>query len=168
MTSARCGAWNHPAVGREHGNRRAPIDSCRNLREYLAAYPGLTAVRLLAAAARSGLRAGGYAAVKANRAHRLQPAESGDTLRHTPRPADTSTNTSSAVCASTQYGVGPQFRGSLLRTCLIFRVPRENSLKRIQKFPILLRREFGCKRLNPRVDQTRKSRWMPESCEIPC
>jgi hypothetical protein len=95
----------YPAMGRDHGNRRAPIDSCRNLREYLAAYPGLTALRLVAAAARSGLRAGGYAAVKANRAHRLQPAESGHTLRHTPRPADTSMNTSSAVCASTQCGL---------------------------------------------------------------
>jgi len=33
-------------MGRERGNRRAPIHSCRILRKHLAAYPGLTAVRL--------------------------------------------------------------------------------------------------------------------------
>src|SRR3954453_13531683 len=44
---------------------------------------------------------------------------------------------------------------------------RENSLIRIWKFPVLLRREFGCKLLNPLVDQTRKSRWMADSAKFP-
>src|SRR6266566_7354333 len=44
---------------------------------------------------------------------------------------------------------------------------QENSLIRIWKFPVLLRREFGCKLLNPRVDQTRKSRWMADSAKFP-
>ncbi len=136
------------------------------LREHLAAYPGLTAVRLWREPRDLGY-AGGYTAVK--RTVRIGFSRLNlDMHRHTPRPADTSTNTSSAVCASTQYGVGPQFKVQGGRCCLIFRVPRENSLKRIQKFRVLLRREFGCKLLNPHVDQTRKSRWMPESCEIPC
>jgi hypothetical protein len=37
---------------------------------------------------------------------------------------------------------------------------RKNSLLWLQKFPVPLRREFCCKLLNPRADQTRKSRWM--------
>ena len=44
----------------------------------------------------------------------------------------------------------------------------KNSLIRVCKFPVPLRREFGCKLLNPRVDQTRKSRWMAGFCKIPC
>src|SRR5262249_62405705 len=42
------------------------------------------------------------------------------------------------------------------------------SLIRVWKFPVPLRREFGCKLLNVRVDQTRKSRWRAGFCKIPC
>jgi hypothetical protein len=44
----------------------------------------------------------------------------------------------------------------------------KNSLIRIWKFPVPLLREFGCKLLDLRVDQTRKSRgWMSAFCEFP-
>jgi hypothetical protein len=42
------------------------------------------------------------------------------------------------------------------------------SLIRLWKFPVLLRREFRYKLLNPRVDQTRKSPWMAGFSKIPC
>ena len=97
MASTKCRACNHPALGRERGNRRAPIHSCRILRKHLAAYPGLTAVRLWR------------------------------------KPCD--------LCYAWLYGRsytnGPQFGGRC------FRVPRENSLKRIQKFPVLLRMDLA-------------------------
>jgi hypothetical protein len=35
---------------------------------------------------------------------------------------------------------------------------KENSLLRIWKFPVPLRREFRCKLLNPRIEQTQKWR----------
>src|SRR5262249_38174818 len=44
----------------------------------------------------------------------------------------------------------------------------KNSLIRVWKFPVPLRREFGCKLLDLRVDQTRKSEWVDSFSEIPC
>jgi hypothetical protein len=88
------------------------------LREHLAAYPGLTAVRLWREPRDLGY-AGGYTAVK--RTVRIGFSRLNlDTHRHTPRPANTSTNTSSAVCSSTQYGVGPQFKGVAVALLLDF------------------------------------------------
>jgi hypothetical protein len=43
-----------------------------------------------------------------------------------------------------------------------------NSLIRVWTFPVPLRREFRCKPLDLRVDQTRKLGWMAGFCEIPC
>src|SRR6266478_1790862 len=40
------------------------------------------------------------------------------------------------------------------------------SLIRLWKFPVPLRREFGCKLLNLRVDRASKSRWMAGFCKI--
>jgi hypothetical protein len=42
------------------------------------------------------------------------------------------------------------------------------SLIRVWKFPVPLHREFRCKLLNPRVDQTLKSPWMAGISKIPC
>src|SRR5262249_13742505 len=39
------------------------------------------------------------------------------------------------------------------------------SLIRLRKFPVPLRREFGCKPLNPPVDQPRELRWMVGFCK---
>src|SRR5258708_35571907 len=42
------------------------------------------------------------------------------------------------------------------------------SLIRVWKFPVQLHREFRCKLLNRRVDQTLKSPWIARFCKIPC
>jgi hypothetical protein len=42
------------------------------------------------------------------------------------------------------------------------------SLIRVWKFPVPLHREFRCKLLNRRVDQTLKSPWIARFCKIPC
>ena len=42
------------------------------------------------------------------------------------------------------------------------------SLIRLGKFPVPLRREFGCKLLNPPIDQPRELRWMAGFRKIPC
>jgi hypothetical protein len=46
--------------------------------------------------------------------------------------------------------------------------PEKHSLIRVWKFPVPLRREFGCKLLDLRADHARKSGCIAGFCEIPC
>jgi hypothetical protein len=77
--------------------------------ERAAGYPGLTAVRLWRS--RAIRYAGGYTAVKPTVRVGFSHL---DALRHTPRPADTSTNTSSAACALSNSSTLPEIGSSLI------------------------------------------------------
>src|SRR5262245_11274 len=59
-----------------------------------------------------------------------------------------------------QHRVASQFGGFAVALITISLFLVENSLIRIWKFPVPLRREFRCKPLDPPVDQTRKPPWM--------